>query len=277
VTYLRQSRPRPAGSGPCERRWPRSKRRWRRSAHLPETPRLKDKTSMSRLDFVSSLYPLGEFDRMLVFLQEAETIATGNLRFPSARADSSSIRRILPPDRSVRRSASGGREGTGSWGRNSGMSRSGFMPRKISDSPVTLSATTGAAADLMRTVARSPESEMAGGRVPRHGPADLEGVYSGQPRVARALPRRGGEVRGRIAAGRQADCRCRRSRQPVRAGRIVYSGWGTVPSSGGSRHCRLRARAGPDRRARANLALYRPQATRLLGGVYLLAGRIDEA
>src|SRR5262249_39241873 len=44
-------------------------------AHLPETPETREQGIDVRLELRGSLYPLGEFEQMLTYLQEAEAMA----------------------------------------------------------------------------------------------------------------------------------------------------------------------------------------------------------
>src|SRR5262249_35836876 len=44
--------------------------------HLPETPETREQGIDVRLELRGSLYPLGEFDKMLTYLQEAEAMAS---------------------------------------------------------------------------------------------------------------------------------------------------------------------------------------------------------
>ena len=81
--------------------------------HLPETPETREQEIDVRLDLRGSLYPLGEFERMLTYLREAEAMA-------SAISDSRRLglglhthRRVLPPDGALRRGANACRASAG--------------------------------------------------------------------------------------------------------------------------------------------------------------------
>ena len=133
------------------------------------------------------------------------------------------------------------------------------------------------ASELLRAVDAVAAARMADGRARRMVSASWDGVSGDHPRLARALSRRArGVRRGRRRRPPGGGPR-RRSSAARTAWPRPASGWDTVSLVKGDLDA-----AGPvlERACsvarEANLTLLRPQATRLLGGAYLLAGRIDE-
>jgi class 3 adenylate cyclase/tetratricopeptide (TPR) repeat protein len=243
--------------------------------HLPDTPETREQNIDVRLELRGSLYPLGEFEKMLVCLQEAETIAT-------ASSDSRRLGLISIDTGEYFRQ-------TGRFAEARALSeRALALGEELRDVPLRLYACHslglachalgdyGRAADLMRTVARSPESEWPAGAFR----GTVSGSWKGYIAVnlawlARCLAERG-EFEEGVAVGREA----------VAVAEGLGNPYVLAASCIGLGHCTL-AKGDLDaadsalERARtiareANLALFRPQATRLLGGVYLLGGRIDE-
>jgi predicted ATPase len=275
VTYLRQAAAKSRGKWALREALASLEEALEALRHLPETPETQEQNIDVRLELRGLLYPLGEFEKMLVCLQQAETIAT-------AISDSRRLG-LISID-------------TGEYFRQTGRfaearaasERALALGEELRDVPIRLYASQnlglachalgdyGRAADLMRTVAQSPESEWPAGAFR----GTVSGSWKGYTAVnlawlARCLAERG-EFEEGIAAGRQA----------VAVAEGLDNPYVLAASCIGLGHCTL-VRGDLDtagsvlERARtvareANLALYRPQATRLLGAVYLLAGRIDE-
>jgi class 3 adenylate cyclase/tetratricopeptide (TPR) repeat protein len=243
--------------------------------HLPDTPETREQNIDVRLELRGSLYPLGEFEKMLVCLQEAETIAT-------AISDSRRLGLVSIHTAEYFRQ-------TGRFAEARALSeRALALGEQIQDVPVRLHACHylglachalgdyGRAAELLRTFVRSPESEWPAGAF-RGTPS---GSWKGYQAVnlawlARCLAERG-EFEEGVAAGRQAVAVAEGLGNPyVLAGACIGLGHCTLVRGDLDAAGPVLERACTVARE-SNLALYRPQATRLLGDVYLLAGRIDE-
>jgi tetratricopeptide (TPR) repeat protein len=110
--------------------------------HLPEALETRAQEIDVRIDLRGALYPLGEFEKMLVYLREAEEIATAisDSRRPglspstspstSARGDGSPRRERSPSKRSP-------------WAPSTEIFRSNSMRLSMSGSPAKASATIG--------------------------------------------------------------------------------------------------------------------------------------
>jgi tetratricopeptide (TPR) repeat protein len=275
VTYLRQSAAKARGKWAHREALASLEEALEALRHLPDTPETREQNIDVRLEVRGSLYPLGEFEKMLVCLQEAETIAT-------AISDSRRLGLVSIHTAEYFRQ-------TGRFAEARALSeRALALGEKLDDVPVRLHACHylglachalgdyGRAADLLRTFVRAPESEWPA-EASRGTPS---GSWKGYQAVnlawlARCLAERG-EFEEGVAAGRQAVAVAEGLGNPyVLAGACIGLGHCTLVRGDLDTAGPVLERACTVARE-ANLALYRPQATRLLGGVYLLAGRIDE-
>ena len=211
---------------------------------LPETPETREQEIDVRLELRGSLYPLGEFEKMLGYSAGSRDHGPRDLRFAPARVGLHPHRRILPPDGTVRRGASA-RRGSAWPGRQAaGSSRSDSTQPITSGLPATPSVTTGAPA---RCCESSRSRHRPNGGVGAFGGTvggSWAGVPGDHPRLARALS---GGARG-IRRGRRrrppGGGPRRRARQPLQSGRRLHRVGILHPRQGRPRRCRPRARAG---------------------------------
>jgi tetratricopeptide (TPR) repeat protein len=243
--------------------------------HLPETPETREQNIDVRLELRSSLYALGEFEKMLGCLREAEAMA-------SAISDSRRLASIAIHNAEYFRQ-------TGQFAEARELGEKALaLGDKLQDVPLRLYASHylglachalgdyGRAAQLLQTVARSPEAEWPAGWFR----ATVSGSWAAFQAVTLSWLARCLSERGEFEEGLDAGHRA------VTFAEGLGSPYSLAAACIGAGHCALVKgdldAAGPvlERACRvareANLALYRPQATRLLGATYLLAGRIDE-
>src|SRR2546425_1431102 len=243
--------------------------------HLPETQETREQAIDLRLELWASLYPLGEFEKMLTCLREAETLA-------SAISDA---RRLGLVSAII-----------GEHFRQSGRfaearqlaEQALVLGDRLQDPPLRLVASYvlglachalgdyPRASELLRAIVQSPPVEWRAG--------GFAGLVIGSWRafqgmnlawLARCLAERG-EVDEGVAAGRQAVAIAEGLDSPYGlAAACIGLGYislvrGDLDTAGPvlERACSVASHA--------DITLLRPQATRLLGGVDLLAGRIDE-
>src|SRR5262245_24167706 len=241
--------------------------------HLPETQERLEQEIDGRLEPRGSLYPLGEFGRMLAYLREAEAMA-------SAISDEGRLGLVCIHTAEYLRQ-------TGRLAEARTLAEKALaMGDKLQD--VQLQSYAGQyfglachalgdyrrASDLLRAVTQSPQPEGWTGAFGMVSSWDAHQAIS-LAWFARCLAELGEFDEG-VDAGRRAVAL-------AEGLDIPYSL--TAASIGLGYICLVKGdidTAGPvlERACsiahEANLALYRPQATRLLGHVYLLAGRIDE-
>ena len=207
MTYLRQSAAKARGKWALREALASLEEALEALRHLPETPETQEQDIDVRLELRGSLYPLGEFEKMLVYLQEAETMAT-------AISDSRRLGLISIDTAEYFRQ-------TGRFAEARALAeRALALGEELQDVPLRLYACQylglachalgdyGRAADLLRTVVQSPESEWPAGAFRGTVSGSWKGYISGQPRVARALPRRARRVRGRDSRRSPGGCRC---------------------------------------------------------------------
>jgi class 3 adenylate cyclase/tetratricopeptide (TPR) repeat protein len=240
--------------------------------HLPETPETREQEIDVRIELRGSLYPLGEFEKMLSYLREAEAMA-------SAISDSRRLGWVSIHTAEYFRQ-------TGRFAEARTLAEQAVvLGDKLQDVPLQLHASHylglachalgdyRRASEALRAVARSPQAEWRTGAFGGTVTASW-GAYQAVNLawLARCLAELG-EFEEGVAAGRQAVA-------------IAEGPYSLAVASIGLGHISLIRgdldAAGPvleqacSVAREASLTLLRPQATRLLGGVYLLAGRIDE-
>ena len=243
--------------------------------HLPETPETREQGIDVRLELRGSLYPLGEFERMLGYLREAETMA-------SAISDSRRLGLVSVHTAEYFRQ-------TGRFAEARTLAEQAVaLGDKLGDLPLQLYARhyLGLACHALGDYRRAAEALRAVVEAPRaEWQTDpFAGTVSGSLAafqaitlawLARCLAELGEFAEG-VDAGRRA----------VSLAEGLGSPYSLAAACLGLGQCALVRgdfdAAGPvlERAGRvareANLTLYRPQANRLLGATYLLAGRIDE-
>jgi tetratricopeptide (TPR) repeat protein len=243
--------------------------------HLPETPETREQEIDVRLDLRGSLYPLGEFEKMVTYLQEAEAMA-------SAISDARRLGLV-----SIHTAEYFRQRGRFAEARTLA-EQALAMGNKLQTPPLQLYASHYLglacnalgdyrhASEALRTIVQSPPIE---GRTGAFGGMVIESWAVFQAItlawLARCLADLG-EFEEGVEAGRQA----------VALGEELGSPYSLVATCVGLGYTYLVRgdldAAGPMlERARnisreANITLYRPQSTRFVGSVYLLTGRIDE-
>jgi class 3 adenylate cyclase/tetratricopeptide (TPR) repeat protein len=243
--------------------------------HLPETRETQEQGIDVRLDLRSTLYPLGEFEKMAAYLREAEAIA-------SAISDSRRLGLVSIHTAEYLRQ-------TGRFAEARARAEQAFaLGEKLKDVPITLYAghylglachalgSYRRAAEVLGAVVRAPEAEWRpggfGGMVIGSW-AWFQSITLGW--LARCLAECGEFEQG-IEAGRQAVAVAERLGSPYSlTGACMGLGYcflvkGDLEAAGPvlERACSVAREA--------SLTLLRPQAVRLLGAVYLRAGRVDE-
>ena len=243
--------------------------------HLPETPETREQEIDVRLELRGSLYSLGEFEKMLTYLQEAEAMA-------SALSDSRRLGLVSLHSAEYFRQ-------TGRFAEARALAQQALaMGDKLQDVPVRLYARHylglachalgdyRRASELLRAVVQSPPIEWRPGAVGSTVSGSW-GAYQAMnfAWLARCLAEIGEFDEG-VDAGRRAVALTEELGSPYNlAAACIGLGYvslvrGDLDAAGPvlERACSVAGEA--------NLTLLRPQATRLLGGAYLLAGRIDE-
>ncbi len=243
--------------------------------HLPETPETREQGIDVRLELRGSLYPLGEFERMLAYLREAEAMA-------SAISDSRRLGLVSIHTAEYFRQ-------TGRFAEARTLAEQALtLGDKLQDRPLQLYASHylglachalgdyGRGSEVLRAVVESPSTEWRTGA--------FRGMMIGSwtffqaitlAWYARCLAELGKFEEG-VDAGRQAVALAEELGNPYSlAAACIGLGYSSLARGDLDAAGPVLERACSVARE-ANLTLFRPQATRLLGGVYLLAGRIDE-
>ncbi len=240
---------------------------------LPETPETREQGIDVRLELRGALYPLGEFERMLTYLREAETMA-------GAISDERRLGLVSIHIAEYFRQ-------TGRFAEARTLAEKALtMGDKLQDVPLQSYAGQyfglachalgdyRCASELLRVVTRAPKPEGWTGALGMVASWDAHQAIS-LAWFARCLAELGDFDEG-VDAGRRAVALAEGLEMPYSL-TAACLGLGYVCLIKGD----LEA-AGPvlERACRvareANLTLLRPQATRLLGSCYLLAGRIEE-
>jgi tetratricopeptide (TPR) repeat protein len=239
--------------------------------HLPETPESREQEIDVRLELRGSLYPLGEFEKMLSYLREAEAMA-------SAHADAHRLGLVSIHTAEYFRQ-------TGRFAEARSLAQKALaMGEKLQDVPLQIHAGQyfGLACHALGDYRRASEVLRAVTQTSRPERRALGVVPSWDAHqaislawLARCLAEIGEFDEG-IPAGRHSVALAEGLEFPYSL-TAACIGLGYICLVKGDLDA-----AGPVlERAysiarEANLTLLRPQATRLLGRVYLLAGRIDE-
>jgi len=269
VTYLRQ-----AGAKAQERSAHREALTFLDEAlealrHLSETSDAREQEIDVRLELRGSLYPLGEFEKMLTYLREAEAMA-------SEISDARRLGLVWVHIGEYFRQ-------TGQFAEARRLAQQALiLGDKLQDVPLQLYARhyLGLACHALGDYRRASELLRAVVQSPQGVRGTVVGCWDAYKAInlawlARCLAELG-EFEEGVGAGRQAVAIAEGIDSPYSlAAACIGLGYislvrgdvdGAVPVL--ERACSV-ARD-------ANIALFRPQATRLLGGAYLLAGRLDE-
>ncbi|MBI4628445.1 MAG: hypothetical protein HY729_07035, partial [Candidatus Rokubacteria bacterium] len=243
--------------------------------HLPETPERREQEIDVRLELRGALYPLGEFEKILTYLREAETMA-------NAISDPRRLGLVSIHTADCLRQ-------TGRPAEARPLAEQGLaLGDKLQDLPLQLYASHylglachalgdyRRASEVLRAAAQSPQAEW---RTGAFGGAVIGSWVAFQAMtlawLARCLAELG-EFEAGVDAGRRAVAHAEELGSPYSlAAACIGLGYvslvrGDLDAAGPvlERACSVAREA--------HLTLLRPQATRLLGGAYLLAGRIDE-
>ncbi len=241
--------------------------------HLPESPETREQGIDVRLEVRGSLYPLGEFEKMLTFLREAEAMA-------GAISDSRRLGLVSIHTAEYLRQ-------TGRFAEARALAEQALaMGDQLQDVPLQSYAGQyfglachalgdyRRASELLRTVTQTPRPEGWKGALGMVGSWDAHQAIS-HAWFARCLAELGEFDEG-IAAGRRAVALAEGLEIPYSL-TAACLGLGYICLVKGDLDA---ARPVLERACtiarEANLALLRPQAARLLGSTYLLAGRIEE-
>jgi class 3 adenylate cyclase/tetratricopeptide (TPR) repeat protein len=239
---------------------------------LPETPERREQEIDVCIDLRGSLYPLGEFERMLKYLREAEAMA-------SAIADSRRLGLVSIHTAEYFRQ-------TGRFGEARALAEQALAQGdKLQDLPLQLYASHylglachalgdyRRACEVLKSVTESPATEWRTGAFS----GMVVGSWAAFQAITLAWLARSlaevGDFKESIAAGLRAVTLAEELGSPYSlAAAFIGLGYGhlvkgDVDAAGPAleRACRVAGEA--------NLALFRPQATRLLGATYLLGGR----
>jgi class 3 adenylate cyclase/tetratricopeptide (TPR) repeat protein len=245
--------------------------------HLPETRDTQEQGIDVRLELRGSLYPLGDFERMLGYLEEAEAMATtiaDRRRLALVSIHTAEYFRQTGRFTEARRLAE----------------QALALGKDLGDVPLQLYASHylglachalgdyARASELLRAVLKSPETGWQPGAF--GGTATGSGSWEAFQAVnlawlARCLAERGDFDEG-TDAGRRAVAVAEGLGSPYILA-VACIGLGNISVVRGEIDAAISVLERGRRIGReANLTLLRPQATRLLGNAYLLAGRIEE-
>ena len=240
--------------------------------HLPETPETREQEIDVRLELRSSLYPLGEFEKMLAYLREAEAMA-------SAISDSRRLGLVSIHTAEYFRQ-------TGRFAEARTLAEQALaLGDKLQDVPLQLYAShyLGLAchalgdyrrgSEVLRAVVESPPTEWRAGWTVSGSWAGFQAITLAW--LARCLAERG-EFEESVDAGHRAVALAEGLGSPYSlAAACIGLGYSSLVRGDLDAAGPVLERACSVARE-ANLTLLRPQATRLLGGAYLLTGRTDE-
>jgi class 3 adenylate cyclase/tetratricopeptide (TPR) repeat protein len=243
--------------------------------HLPETVEMREQGIDVRLEIRSSLYSLGEFEKMLTYLQEAEAMA-------GAISDSRRLGLVSLHSAEYFRQ-------TGRFVEARTLAEQALAQGdKLQDVPVRLYALHylglachalgdyRRASEVLRAVVQSPPIEW----LPRVVGSTVSNSWEAYQAMnlawlARCLAELG-EFEEGVEAGRRAVALTEELNSPYHlTAACIGLGYVSLVRGDYDAASPVLERASSVARE-ANLTLLRPQAVRLLGGVYLLAGRVDE-
>jgi predicted ATPase/class 3 adenylate cyclase len=243
--------------------------------HLPETPETREQEIDVRIDLRGSLYPLGEFDKMLGYLREAEQMA-------AAIDDSRRLGLVSIHTAEYFRQ-------TGRFAQARSLAEQALAEgNKLKNQPLQLYASHylglachalgeyRRAAEVLKAVTESPEAEWRtgafGGMVIGSWTAFQSITLAWLARCQAEI----GDFDESVEAGARAVSLAEKLGSPYHlAAAFIGLGYshlvrGSLDAAGAALE-RASAIA-----TEAKIALFRPQAARLLGATHLLAGRIDE-
>jgi class 3 adenylate cyclase/tetratricopeptide (TPR) repeat protein len=242
--------------------------------HLPETPETREQEIDVRLELRGSLYPLGEFQKMLAYLQEAETMA-------SAISDSLRLGLVSIHTAEYFRQ-------TGRFAEARTLAERALAEGdKLQDLPLKLYAShyLGLACNALGDYRRGsdvlrPIVQLQSQPTDWRTGWTVSGSWSGFQAITLAWLARCladlGEFDEADDAGRRAVVLAEGVGSPYGlAAACIGLGYSLLVRGDFDSASPVLERACSVARE-ANLALYRPQATRFLGGTYLLAGRLNE-
>jgi tetratricopeptide (TPR) repeat protein len=240
---------------------------------LPETPETREQGIDVRLELRGALYPLGEFEKMLTYLREAEAMA-------GAISDSRRLGLVSIHTAEYFRQ-------TGRFAEARNLAEQALaMGDKLQDVPLQSYAGQyfalacnalgeyRRASDLLRVVTQAAQPEDWRGALGMVASWDAHQAIS-HAWFARCLAELGEFDEG-VAAGRRAVALADGLENPYSlTAACIGLGYVCLAKGDLDSACPVLERACSVARE-ANLTLLRPQATRFLGGAYLLAGRIEE-
>jgi class 3 adenylate cyclase/tetratricopeptide (TPR) repeat protein len=275
ATYLRQAAVKAQGRSAHREALAALEEALQALRHLPQTAETREQEIDVRIELRGSLYPLGDFERMLAYLKEAETMA-------GAIGDSRRLGLVSIHTAEYYRQ-------TGRFADARTLAEQALtLGDKLRDGPLRLYASHylglachalgdyRRASEVLRAVTESPATEWRTG--------GFTGMVVGSwaafqaitlAWLARCLAELG-EFEESIDAGRRAVALAEELGSPYSmAAASSGLGYGLLVKGDLPAATRVLERACSVARE-ANLALYRPQASRLLGATYLFAGRIEE-
>ena len=240
--------------------------------HLPETPETREQEIDVRIELRGALYPLGEFEKMLSYLREAEVMA-------SAISDSRRLGWVSIHTAEYFRQ-------TGRFAEARTLAEQALAQgEKLRDLPLQVHANhyVGLACHALGDYLRASEALRASLSSPQPEWRSLAfgGTVTGSwaayqavnfAWLARCLAERG-EFEEGVAAGRQAVAI---AETPVQSGGRLPRAGVHLPGQGRPRRAGQVLERACSITRESNFTLLRPQAVRFLGGAYLLAGRIAE-